>query len=165
MTSASRKSLLLIYSQPLWDAFECFGILPHDEFQATFRQSECATRGQRYRHGTIHLDFVKERLMRNRGNRGNHGRIGRNDWHQRAAEYHDLAAHAHRVAATHHGQEDHRTGHEFSKQAMEYSAKAYQYSQEAHQKSGSSLSETAEAARTGPVKPANGVGKRSKKKA
>src|SRR5437879_5489570 len=40
-------------------------------------------------------DFVKERLM------GNRGRRGRNDWHQRAAEFHDLAAHAHRVAATH----------------------------------------------------------------
>ena len=32
---------------------------------------------------------------------GNRGRRGRNDWHQRAAEFHDLAAHAHRVAATH----------------------------------------------------------------
>ena len=101
--------------------------------------------------------------MRNRGNRGNHARLGRNDWHFRAAEFHDLAAHAHRVAATHHGQEDHQTGHEFSKQAMEYSAKAYQYAQEAHQKSGIAFSGTGKTARSGPVKRANGVGKRSQK--
>lgn len=79
--------------------------------------------------------------MRNRGNRGNHGRLGRNDWHQRAAEFNDLAAHAHRVAATHHSKEDHWTGQELSRQAMEYSAKAYQYSQEAHRLSGISFSE------------------------
>jgi len=41
-------------------------------------------------------------------NRGDHSRLGRNDWHQRAAEFHDLAAHAHRVAAMRHGQEDHQ---------------------------------------------------------
>ena len=46
----------------------------------------------------------KELLMRNRSRRG------RNDWHQRAAEFHDLAAHAHRVAATHQGQDDLRKG-------------------------------------------------------
>lgn len=71
--------------------------------------------------------------MRNRGQRGNFsGRAGRNDWHQRAAEFNDLAAHAHRVAATHHSKGDHQTGQELSRHAMEYSAKAYQYSQEAH---------------------------------
>lgn len=74
--------------------------------------------------------------MRNRGNRGNHSRLGRNDWHQRAAEFHDLAAHAHRIAATHHDQGDHQTGHELSRHAMEYSAKAYKYAQEANQESG-----------------------------
>src|SRR5260370_17558814 len=120
--------------------------------------------GQRYRHGIIQLDFVKERFMRNRGNRGNHGRLGRNDWHQRAAEFHDLAAQAHRVAATHHGQEDHQTGHEFSKQAMEYSTKAYQYSQEAHRKSGSSFTETGKIVRAEPVKLANAVPNLAKKK-
>jgi hypothetical protein len=101
--------------------------------------------------------------MRNRGNRGDHRRLGRNDWHQRAAEFHDLAAHAHRVAAAHHGQEDHQTGHEFSKQAMEYSAKAHQFSLEAHQKSGISLGEAKKAARTEPVNRASGAGKRDKK--
>ena len=80
--------------------------------------------------------------MRNRGKRGNYSNgLGRNDWHQRAAEFKDLAAHAHRVAATHHGKEDHRTGQELSRQAMEYSAKAYQYSQEAHRLSGISFTE------------------------
>lgn len=100
--------------------------------------------------------------MRNLGIRGR-GRRGRNDWHQRAAEFNDLAAHAHRVAATHHDKEDHQTGHELSKHAMEYSAKAYLYSQEAHRESGGSSSET----RTtfpASAKPANGAGKGSKKK-
>jgi hypothetical protein len=103
-------------------------------------------------------DFVKERLM------GNRGRRGRNDWHQRAAEFHDLAAHAHRVAATHHGQEDHQTGRELSKQAMEYSAKAHQYSRDAYQKPGNSFSETRNPARTESVMRDNDVRKRSKKK-
>ena len=102
--------------------------------------------------------------MRNRGNRGDHRRLGRNDWHQRAAEFHDLAAHAHRVAAAHHGQEDHQTGHEFSRQAMEYSAKAHQFSLEAHQKSGISLDETDKTARTEPATGAIRLGKRGKKK-
>ena len=83
--------------------------------------------------GTIRLDLKREQLMRNRGQRGNFsGRAGRNDWHQRAAEFNDLAAHAHRVASTHHSKGDHQTGQELSRHAMEYSAKAYQYSQEAH---------------------------------
>jgi hypothetical protein len=125
---------------------------------------EIGTRGQRYLRGTIQLDFVKEQLMRNRGNRGNHGRLGRNDWHQRAAEFHDLAAHAHRVAAARHGQEDHQTGHEFSKRAMEYSAKAYQSSQEAHQRSGIALSGTGKTAGSEPAKRANDIDKRGKKK-
>ena len=101
--------------------------------------------------------------MRNRGQRGNYSnRLGRNDWHQRAAEFNDLAAHAHRVAATHHGQEDHQTGQELSRQAMEYSAKAYQYSQEAHRLSRASFIETGT---KGPksVKGADGVSERSKK--
>jgi len=102
--------------------------------------------------------------MRNRGNRGNHSRVGRNDWHQRAAEFHDLAAHAHRVAATHQGQEDHQAEHEFSKQAMEYSTKAYEHSQEAHRKPGSSFTETGKIARAEPVRRANGGAKRGKKK-
>ncbi len=76
------------------------------------------------------------------------GRRGRNDWHQRAAEFHDLAKHAHLVAAARLDEEDHRTGHELSKQAMEYSAKAYQYAQEAHRESGSSFSGTGKKART-----------------
>ena len=101
--------------------------------------------------------------MRNRGNRGDHRRLGRNDWHYRAAEFNDLAAHAHRVAAMHHGKEDHQTGQELSKQAMEYSAKAYQYSQEAHRNSVSSISETG-TARPEPIKRANDVSKRGKKK-
>jgi hypothetical protein len=102
--------------------------------------------------------------MRNRGNRGDHRRLGRNDWHFRAAEFHDLAAHAHRVAATHSGQQDHQTGRELSKQAMEYSAKAYGYSQDAHRKSGNTFSETLNPARTKPGIRDNGVSKRSKKK-
>jgi hypothetical protein len=113
-------------------------------------------------HGTIHLDFIEERLMRNRGD---HSRLGRNDWHQRAAEFHDLAAHAHRVAAMRHGQEDHQTGRELSRQAMEYSARAHQYSQEAHEKSESSFSKAGKTVRIEPVKRANGVGKQSKIKA
>jgi len=101
--------------------------------------------------------------MRNRGKRGNvSSRLGRNDWHQRAAEFNDLAAHAHRVAATHHSKEDHQTGQELSRQAMEYSAKAYQYSQEAHRISGSSSIETG-TMRPKSVKRANGVSKRRKK--
>jgi hypothetical protein len=47
---------------------------------------------------------------------------------------------------------------------MEYSAKAYRYAQEAHQESGIAFSETGKTPRSGPVKRANGVGKRSKKK-
>jgi hypothetical protein len=104
------------------------------------------------------IDFAQERHMDNRSRRG------RNDWHQRAAEFHDLAAHAHRVAATHHGQEDHQTGRELSKQAMEYSAKAHQYSRDAYQKPGNSFSETRNPARTESVIRDNGVRKRSKKK-
>lgn len=103
--------------------------------------------------------------MRNRGNRGDHRRLGRNDWHNRAAELHDLAAHAHRVAATHHNKEDHQTGHEHSKQAMEYAAKAYGYSQEAHQKSVVFASEAAKNTPTKPVKRAQTIAKRSKRKA
>ena len=121
--------------------------------------------GTKKSHGTIQLDFMEERLMRNRGNRGDHSRLGRNDWHQRAAEFHDLAAHAHRVAAMRHGQEDHQTGRELSRQAMEYSAKAHRYSQEAHEKSKSSLSKAEKTVRIEPVKRASGVGKQSKMKA
>jgi hypothetical protein len=102
--------------------------------------------------------------MRNRGNRGDHSRLGRNDWHRRAAEFHDLAAHAHRVAAAHHNLDDHQTGHELSKQAMEYSAKAHQFSLEAHQKSGISLGETDNSAITEPVKRVDRGGKQSKKR-
>ena len=97
-------------------------------------------------------------------NRGHRRRRGRNDWHQRAAEFHDLAAHAHRVAATHHDQKDHPTGHEVSQRAMEYATKAYRYSQEAHQKSGSLVSKTRKTARTGPAESANVAGKRNKKR-
>ena len=98
-------------------------------------------------------------------NRGGRRRRGRNDWHQRAAEFHDLAAHAHRVAATHHNQDDHQTGRERSKQAMEYSAKAYQYAKQAHQESATFFSGTAKTASAKPVKLASGAGNRSKKKA
>ena len=118
--------------------------------------------GTKKSHGTIRLEFIEERLMRNRGD---HSRPGRNDWHQRAAEFHDLAAHAHRVAAMRHGQEDHQTGRELSRQAMEYSARAHQYSQEAHEKSESSLSKAGKTVRIEPVKRANGVGKQNKMKA
>jgi hypothetical protein len=103
-------------------------------------------------------------MTRNRGQRDNSSnRLGRNDWHQRAAEFNDLAAHAHRVAATHHSKEDHQTGQELSRHAMEYSAKAYQYSQEAHRIAGSSVPETAANLPT-PLKPANRVGNRDKNK-
>jgi hypothetical protein len=112
----------------------------------------------------MQLDFLKELLMRNRGNRGDHRREGRNDWHQRAAEFHDLAAHAHRVAAARHGHEDHKTGHEFSKQAMEYSTKAYEYSQEAHQTSEISSDHAGKAVRTPPMKTASGRKRTNKKR-
>jgi hypothetical protein len=94
---------------------------------------------------------------------GNRGRVGRNDWHQRAAEYNDLAAHAHRVAATHHDKGDHQTGHELTRHAMEYSAKAYQYSQEAHKISGISFGQ-AESMRPETIKPTSSASERSKKK-
>jgi hypothetical protein len=120
---------------------------------------------QRNRHGTIQLDFIEERPMRNRGNRGDHSRLGRSDWHQRAAEFHDLAAHAHRVAAMRHGQEDHQTAREISRQAMEYSAKAHQYSLEAHENSESSSSKAEKkTVSTEPVKRANGASRLNKKK-
>ena len=101
--------------------------------------------------------------MRNQGKRGNDSsRLGRNDWHQRAAEFNDLAAHAHRVAATHHSKEDHQTGQELSRQAMEYSAKAYLYSQEAHRLAGNLSIETGTKPPQ-PVKRAESVSKQGKK--
>ena len=100
--------------------------------------------------------------MRNQGIRG---RRGRNDWHQRAAEYHDLAAHAHQVAAAHHqGRGDFETGRDLSKQAMEYSTKAFRYAQEAKQKSASSASGTGNTPLTEPAKQARGTTNGNKKK-
>jgi hypothetical protein len=86
----------------------------------------------------------------NKGSRGTTSRAGRNDWHQRAAEFHDLAAHAHRTAGKHHNQDDHLTGHEHSKQAMEYASKAFKFSQQAHENSVNFLSEAKSAAKAKP---------------
>jgi len=94
----------------------------------------------------------------NKGSRGTSGRAGRNDWHQRAAEFHDLAAHAHLAAGKHHNQGDHLTGHEHSQQAMEYASKAFQFSQQAHEKSEKLLS----AAKSSPAAKAMAAGKSKK---
>jgi hypothetical protein len=96
----------------------------------------------------------------NKGSRGTAGRAGRNDWHQRAAEFHNLAAHAHLAAGAHHNQEDHLTGHEHSKQAMEFATKAFQYSQQAHEKSVNFLNAAKNSPATKPSAKTSGKGKK-----
>jgi hypothetical protein len=97
-------------------------------------------------------------------NRGSRNRQGRNDWHQRAAEFHDLAAHAHRTAATHYDKDNLLAGRKFSKQAIAYSAKAFKYAQQAHEKSESTAAGAVKAAGAKPVAQANGAGKNGKNK-
>jgi hypothetical protein len=97
-------------------------------------------------------------------NRGSRSRQGRNDWHQRAAEFHDLAAHAHRTAATHYDKDNLLAGRKFSKQAMAYSAKAFKYAQQAHEKSEGSVGGTAKAADTKPAAQPSGAAKNGKNK-